>query len=232
MARRGIRSTREIAGHDDPLRHSSIIFRRFDRSGALAGAVGPGLGRWAHSRTAMRLRKRCARQRSYWGPSPIDQHANRGDRRVAGKHSSSPAPVRIRVRDMARAASGTCRTVPSTVAEPPSPAAGRSTASRKGPCEAISAEWMRAPIRFDCKPRRRRREGAAERPRQNARWKDGWQSLVETPKRLPISLRLELVPTRHRTPPACWHHAIENLKYLLSIRLRLQPRPHVSPKHR
>jgi hypothetical protein len=31
-------------------------------------------------------------------------------------------------------------------------------------------------------------------------------------------------------PPACWHHAIENLKYLLSIRLRLQPRRHVSPK--
>ena len=112
MARRGIRSTREIAGHDDLLRHSSIIFRRFDRSGALASAVGPGR-RSAHSRTAMRLRKRCARQRSYWGPSPIDQHANRGDRRVAGKHSSSPAPVRIRVRDMAPAASGTCRTVPS-----------------------------------------------------------------------------------------------------------------------
>jgi hypothetical protein len=228
MARRGIRSTREIAGHDDPLRHSSIIFRRFDRSGALAGAVGPGLGRSAHSRTAMQLRKRCARQRSYWGPSPIDQHANRGDRRVAGKHSSSPAAFAIwRGRRPERVGQS-----PPTVAEPPSPAAGRSTASRKSPCEAISAEWMRAPIRFDCKPRRRRREGAAERPRQNARWKDGWQSLVETPKRLPISLRLELVPTRHRTPPACWHHAVENLKYLLSIRLRLQPRPHVSPKHR
>ena len=68
-------------------------------------------------------------------------------------------------------------------------------------------------------------ERAAERPRQNARWKDGWQRLVETGKRLPISLRRQLVPTRHRTAPACWHHAIENLKYLLSIRLRLQPRP-------
>jgi hypothetical protein len=33
-------------------------------------------------------------------------------------------------------------------------------------------------------------------------------------------------------PPACWHHAIENLKYLLSVRLRLPPRPHVSPKYR
>jgi hypothetical protein len=59
----------------------------------------------------------------------------------------------------------------STVAEPPSPATGHSAASRKGPREAIRAEWMGAPIRFDCEPRRRRHEGTAERPRQNARWK-------------------------------------------------------------
>jgi hypothetical protein len=68
---------------------------------------------------------------------------------------------------------------PPTVAEPPSPAAGRSAASRKGPREAIGAEWMGAPIRFDCKPRRRRHEGAVERSRQNARWKDGCQAIAD-----------------------------------------------------
>ena len=104
---------RSICRRDGQLRHSSIAVRRFGHSVAAAGAAGAGFGCSAHSRTAMRLRKRCARPRSYWGPSPIDQHANRSDRRVARTHSSSPAPVRIRVRDMAQAASGTCRTVPS-----------------------------------------------------------------------------------------------------------------------
>jgi hypothetical protein len=89
----------------------------------------------------------------------------------------------------------------STLAITLSPAAGRSAASRKGPCEAISAEWMGAPIRFDCKPWSRRHEWAVERSRQNTRWKDGRQRLVETGKRLPISLRLQFAPTRHRTAP-------------------------------
>jgi hypothetical protein len=100
-------------GRDGQLRHFSIAVRRFGHSVAAAGAARAGFGCLAYSRTAMRLRKRSARPRSYWGPSPVDRHANQSDRRVARTHSSSPAPVRIRVLDMAQAPSGTCQAVPS-----------------------------------------------------------------------------------------------------------------------
>ena len=83
---------RSICRRDGQLRHSSIAVRRFGHSVAAAGAAGAGFGRLAHSTTATRLRKRSARPRSYWGPSPIDQHANRGDRLVARTHSGSPGP--------------------------------------------------------------------------------------------------------------------------------------------
>jgi hypothetical protein len=174
MACLGVRSRHGTVGRDGQLRHFSIAVRRFGHSVAAAGAAGAGFGRLAHSRTAMRLRKRCARPRSYWGPSPIDQHANRGDRPVARTHSSSRPLCVFAFSIWRRRRPERARPSPPTVAEPPSPAAGRSAASRKGPREAISAEWMGAPMRFDCKPWSRRHERAAERPRQNARWKDGW----------------------------------------------------------
>jgi hypothetical protein len=148
----------------------------------------------------MRLRKRSARPRSYGGPSPVDRHANQSDKTGCPHTQQQPGPCAYA---RSRYGAGGVRNVPGSPL-PRSPSRQVQPLGLRcepqGPARG-DPRGMDGRPKFDRKPRRRRHERAAERSRQNARWKDGRQRLVETGKRLPISLRLQLVPTRHRTAP-------------------------------
>lgn len=106
MARLGIRSTPETAGRGGPPRRSSTAGRRSRRSVVLANAAGAGPRYSAHSRIAMRPRRRSAKPRSCWRRRATGRHASRSDKPVARTHSRTRDPARRRVRDKDRRCQG------------------------------------------------------------------------------------------------------------------------------
>jgi hypothetical protein len=207
-------------GRDGQLRHFSTAVRRFGHSVAAAGAAGAGFGCSAHSRTAMRLRKRSARPRSYWGPSPIDQHANRGDRLVARTHSGSPGPCAY---SRSRYGAGGARNVPVSPL-PRSPS--RQVQPLGAPLRAARARARRS-ARSGWAPQydsiaSRGVGGTNGRSSARDRTLDGKMVGSALLRRASDCRFLSAFSSRQPDigpPPARWHHAIENLKYLLSIRL-------------
>jgi len=106
MARPGIRSTPETTGRGGQPRRFSTAARRFPRSVAPAGAAAAGPRHSAHSRIAMRSRRRSARWHSCWRRCSTDRRASRSDKPVARKHSRIRDPARMRVHGKVQVAFG------------------------------------------------------------------------------------------------------------------------------
>ena len=173
----------------------------------------PGLTTRRIPELPCRSRSRCARSHSCWRRCSTDQHASRSDKPVARTHSRIRTPC-VCAFAIGRRWRSECgwQSALAVVAEPPTPAARRSTQGSKRARQAIGANWMRPPIRINREPRRWRHERAAERPRQNDRWKNARQCLGKARERPAISFRLFLLPFGHNRPRTRRHVAIEAVK--------------------